>query len=79
MFTFLIHTWVHHLPSPATHQTHLVEFHGVVGQVVVDVEVEPGSILRMVIPVALEAQDPPILGTLARHWARWGWFFRPSY
>lgn len=34
-----------------------------------DVEVEPGSILRMVIPVSLEAQDPPILG-------RWGWGWR---
>jgi hypothetical protein len=50
-------------PGP---ELHLVEFHGVIGQVVVDVEVEPGSIIRMVIPVSLEAQDPPILG-------RWGW------
>lgn len=41
--------------------TDLVEFHGVVCQIVMDVEVETCSILRMIIPIALEAQNLPIL------------------
>ena len=44
----------------------LVEFHGVVCQIVMDVEVETCSILRMIIPIALEAQNLPILASRTR-------------
>mmetsp|Transcript_118407 Transcript_118407/g.281064 ORF Transcript_118407/g.281064 Transcript_118407/m.281064 type:complete len:406 (-) Transcript_118407:597-1814(-) len=39
----------------------LVDFDGVVSQIVVDDEVDSGSIGRVVVPVALEAQDFPVI------------------